>query len=83
MPILLHWDALAEQSSTPAVRKSIINGANASLVRVTIAKGTSAPRHAHDFEQFVQVISGSGTLETGEGKEQFGPGAIFHFLPGT
>jgi len=83
MPILLHWDALEEQSNTPAVRKTIINGSGAALVRVVIAKGTSAQRHAHDFEQFVQVISGSGTIETEEGKKHFGPGAIFHFAPNT
>ncbi len=83
MPILLHWDTLTEQSKTPSVRKTAIDGCGASLVRISIAQGTSAARHAHEFEQFVQVISGSGTLETEEGVERFGPGAIFHFLPNT
>jgi quercetin dioxygenase-like cupin family protein len=83
MPILQHWDALTEQSKTPDVRKTAIHGSGASLVRVSIARGTSAERHSHEFEQFVQVISGSGTLETEEGVERFGPGSIFHFLPNT
>lgn len=83
MPVLLRWDALEELSSSPAVRKTSINGRSASLVRVSIDRSTIAERHAHEFEQFVQVISGSGTLETEEGIQRFSAGSIFHFPPHT
>ena len=83
MPNLQHWDDVADVVTSQAVRKRILDGTGASLVRVTIAAGTSADRHSHDFEQFVQVISGQGVLETAEGVEAFKAGHLFHFTPGT
>lgn len=83
MPNLQHWDHLADEVASPAVHKRVLEGAGASLVRVTIAAGTSAGRHSHDFEQFVQVISGRGVLETAEGAAAFDAGHLFHFKPGT
>ncbi len=83
MAILLHWDDVGEQSASSAVRKSSIDGAGASLTRVSIQAGTRADRHAHPFEQFVQVISGTGTLETRDGVQRFAAGSVFHFLPNT
>jgi quercetin dioxygenase-like cupin family protein len=50
---------------------------------VRVPAGTKAPRHSHGHEQFVQVISGSGTLETEQGSQPFGPGNVFHFPTDT
>ena len=79
---LTAWDARSE-SVAGGVAKRTIPGAGASLVRVVVPAGTSAPRHSHGHEQFVQVISGSGTLETGQGREAFSAGSVFHFPPGA
>ena len=79
MPMLQHWDDLPAEPAGPPVGKRRLGGAGASLVRVQIAAGTQADRHSHDHEQFVQVISGAGMLETQEGRQRFTAGSLFHF----
>ena len=79
MSMLRHWDELEERAASPSVAKRRLSGSGASLVRLTIKAGTKADRHSHDFEQFVQVIAGSGTLETAEGRKPFRAGSLFHF----
>lgn len=80
---LLNWNEAPEVEVRPGVTTKTIPGAHASLVMVRIAGGIAAPRHAHPHEQFVQVISGTGTLETDAGRRSFGPGSIFHFPADT
>lgn len=65
--------------SPNGVGKRTLAAEHATLVRITIPAGTSAPRHSHPHEQVVQVISGSGRLETAQGGWNFGPGSLFHF----
>lgn len=77
--ILVDWAKMPETEAGPGVRKRRIDGRGASLVMIRIAGGTSAPRHAHAHEQFVQVVSGTGSLETEQGRQSFGPGCVFHF----
>jgi quercetin dioxygenase-like cupin family protein len=83
MPILQNWNEIDAEAAGPSVRKIAIKGAGASLVRIEIAAGKRADRHSHPFEQFVHVVSGSGTLETQDGVQRFAAGSVFHFLPGT
>ncbi len=83
MPILQSWDDLDAVIAGPTVSKKIAPGLGASLIRLEIKAGTAAGRHAHPFEQFVQVISGGGTLDTEDGSERFAAGSLFHFPPGT
>lgn len=78
---LTAWDDRPETVAASGVAKRTIVGAGASLVRVMVPAGISAPRHSHDHEQFVQVISGSGALETERGIEAFSAGSVFHFPP--
>lgn len=80
---LTAWDDRAESAAENGVAKRTIPGSGASLVRVVVPAGVSAPRHSHDHEQFVQVVSGSGILETGQGRRPFGAGSVFHFPAGT
>ena len=79
MRMLQHWDDLAEAAPSVDVAKRALPGRGASLVRIAIKAGTVAGRHTHPFEQFVQVISGAGTLETEEGTAPFRAGSLFHF----
>src|ERR1700712_2726423 len=83
MPKLQSWDDISDVVAGPTVTKRIADGLVASLVRWDIKAGSKAGRHSHAFEQFVQVISGGGTLETEEGTTRFAAGSLFHFKPGT
>jgi quercetin dioxygenase-like cupin family protein len=80
---LTAWAACAESVATTGVAKRTIPGAGASLVRVVVPAGISAARHSHAHEQFVQVISGSGVLETEQGRKPFSAGSVFHFPAGV
>ena len=83
MGMLLRWDEMAVEPRGPTVSKRHVDGAGAGLVRLDIKAGTVAARHSHAFEQFVQVISGRGTLETEEGRQPFSAGSLFHFPAGA
>lgn len=80
---LTAWDDRAERVAENGVAKRAIPGSGASLVRIVVPAGISAPRHSHDHEQFVQVVSGSGILETEQGRKPFAAGSVFHFPAGT
>jgi quercetin dioxygenase-like cupin family protein len=82
-PTVIDWGDVPPEGAGAAVRKRRIAGAGAELVRVEIGAGTRAGRHDHPHEQFVQVLSGSGVLETEAGRREFGPGTVFHFPPGA
>jgi len=72
------WDSVPE-----AEGKRVLPGAGADLVSVRIPAGFKGQRHSHPHEQFVQVISGAGTLWTEQGEQPFGPGSVFHFPAGA
>ena len=80
---LTAWDDRTESVADNGVAKRAIPGAGASLVRVVVPAGVSSPRHSHDHEQFVQVVSGSGILETEQGRQPFSAGSVFHFPAGA
>ena len=82
MPLLLHWSDLPAELSPTVARQRLV-GKHATLVRVQIEAGTKAGRHSHDHEQFVQVLVGSGRLETEEGCQPFEAGSLFHFPADT
>ncbi len=79
----LPWTDLPETRSPSGVAKRSLEGNRGNLVRVEIPAGTQAPRHSHEHEQFVQVIEGSGTLETEQGRVAFAAGSLFHFPAGA
>jgi quercetin dioxygenase-like cupin family protein len=79
----LQWGDVPEVLLPAGVGKRVMQGEGVSLVMVRVPAGTNAPRHSHAHEQFVQVLSGSGILETENGSQQFGPGSVFHFPPDT
>ncbi len=77
------WTAIPEEVAPSGVAKRVLPGTGASLVMVRVRAGIKADRHSHPHEQFVQVLSGSGELETVQGTRVFGPGSVFHFPPDT
>lgn len=82
-PHCFAWTDLPEDVAQNGVAKRRFEGAGAGWVRITIPAGTRAARHSHAFEQMVQVVSGTGILETEQGRTEFGPGSLFHFPSGS
>ncbi len=80
---LVAWDDVPSSDAPGGLTKRRIDLAAVSLVAVTVPAGAEAPRHSHGHEQFVQVLSGGGTLTTEQGTERFGPGSVFVFPAGT
>lgn len=78
---VVDWSDIPAASAGDTVRKRRIGGDAADLVLVEITAGTRAGRHSHPHEQFVQVISGNGVLETESGSTEFGRGSVSHFPP--
>ena len=79
----IDWTEVPEEVAPSGVSKRVLRGRDASLVMVTVPSGTKADRHSHAHEQFVQVLSGLGMLETEQGSRAFGPGSVFHFPADT
>jgi quercetin dioxygenase-like cupin family protein len=79
MSHVVNWNELAEVSTRPGVTKRTLSGESATVIKITLAAGLESPRHDHPHEQFVYVVSGSGILETEEGRRDFGAGDLFHF----
>ena len=79
----IDWTVMPEVIAPSGVGKRVLKGSGASLVMVRVPAGTQAERHSHAHEQFVQVLSGSGILETEQGSHPFAQGSVFHFPPDT
>ena len=78
MSLLRSWHELPDEPAGTVSRKRL-QGAGATLVRMEIKAGTISARHSHPHEQFVQILSGSGMLDTEEGRQSFSAGSLFHF----
>ena len=76
---LVKWDDLLIVDAPGGVTKRRLAIGDATLVTVTVPAGTSAARHSHSHGQFVQVVSGTGTLATEQGEKPFGAGSVFVF----
>lgn len=68
-------------SDSAGVQRREIRGTGASLKQITIAAGTRADRHSHDFEQFLLILQGRLTLTTAVGETELRPGMVAHFDP--
>ena len=82
-PHFLDWNGIPEEVAPSGIGKRVLPGTGASLVMVRVPAGFKGGRHSHSHEQFVQVLSGAGVLETGQGTQTFGPGSLFYFPPDT
>ncbi|MGI3900954.1 MAG: cupin domain-containing protein [Janthinobacterium lividum] len=80
---LVAWNEVEAMPAPGGVTKRRIDLPGMSLVTVTVPAGTEASRHRHDHDQFVQVISGSGTLTTEQGARPFAANSVFVFPAGV
>ncbi len=72
-----HWPL------APAAPPPLLAGAGASLRQVQLAAGTVAARHAHEHEQFLLVVAGSGTLQCQAGEVPLLPGTVIRLAAGA
>lgn len=77
------WDEVRAAPAPGGLAKRRLDLPRMSLVAVEVPAGTPGTRHSHDHDQFVQVLSGSGTLETEQGVRPFSAGTVFVFPAGT
>ena len=63
--------------------RSELPGAGGTLRQIVVKAGQVAARHHHDFEQFLFVASGTGTLQCEKGSISLAPGTALHLEPGA
>ncbi len=80
---VIAWDDVEAAPAPGGLAKRRLDLPGMSLVTVQVPGGTRGTRHSHDHDQFVQVVSGSGTLETEQGERPFSAGTVFVFPAGT
>lgn len=74
------WDSVPGHVQGGTDRREI-PGDGASLKMLRIPAGTTAARHSHPHEQFVQVLEGTGRLECEAGTIPLAPGTVIRFGP--
>lgn len=75
---ILTWDAVPP-AVTAGVDRREVPGTGATLRRIVVPAGTTAPRHSHDHEQFLLVLEGRALLRTAEGEAELRPGTVVRF----
>jgi len=53
------WDRVPTEKMNEKLARQMINGDNATLARIFLARGALVPRHAHSNEQYSMVLSGA------------------------
>ena len=74
---LVDWDGITASPQPNGTLRRRIAGTGAELVRMEIPAGCKAPGHSHPHEQFVQVLAGTGFIETTAGRQAFKAGSVF------
>lgn len=63
--------------------RSELPGAGGVMRHVVVKAGHIAARHHHEFEQFLFVVSGGGTLQCEEASIELAPGSALHLPRGA
>ena len=56
---------------------------NFAMRHFTVAPGGQTPRHSHDYEHEVYIVSGAARVEQGEEFEDLGPGDVVFVRPNS
>ena len=59
------------------------SGGAVTVMEMTVPAGYGPPPHTHDCTEIVYVIDGAATFHIEGETVEGGPGAVFHFPPGT
>jgi quercetin dioxygenase-like cupin family protein len=77
----VRWDALAGPGPVPGIEAATVHGARLSAARYVLEPDAVVPEHAHENEEFGQVLAGSLELRVSGAAERLGPGDAF-LIPG-
>ncbi len=59
MPEVTSWEKLELEKLSSSITRQMLNGENATIARIWLAKGAVVPRHHHISEQFSLILSGA------------------------
>ena len=62
----VRWNDLPREAVGEKIDRRYVTGVHLTLAQFFLAQGCVVPRHAHESEQFVNVISGTLRLRLGE-----------------
>lgn len=71
------WDALPNDVVADGITAAIVVGERLSVARYLLNPGAVVPEHAHDNEEFGQVLAGAIELRVGDTWTTVGPGEAF------
>ncbi len=71
------WDDLPAEVVAEGITAAVVLGERLSVARYVLAPGAVVPEHAHDNEEFGQVLRGGLELRWGGATVTLGPGEAF------
>jgi quercetin dioxygenase-like cupin family protein len=81
LDLRIRWDELGAPGPVAGVVAASVHGAQLSAARYVLDPGVVVPEHAHENEEFGQVLRGSLELRCAGSTEPLGPGDAF-IVPG-
>ena len=76
MPAATSFEKVEKENLSAHISRQMLNGEDATLARIFIAKGGIVPRHSHRSEQFSLILSGALKFFFDDGETIVGAGEI-------
>ena len=76
MPVATSFDKLETEKLSTLITRHMLNGEDATLARIFLARGAIVPRHSHRSEQFSMILSGALKFEFDDGETTLRAGEI-------
>jgi quercetin dioxygenase-like cupin family protein len=59
MPAATSFEKMELEKLSPQITRQMLNGEDATLAQIILARGAIVPRHSHRSEQFSMIVSGA------------------------
>jgi quercetin dioxygenase-like cupin family protein len=76
MPATTSFEKVETEKLSAHITRQMLNGEDATLARIFIARGGIVPRHSHRSEQFSLILSGALKFYFDDGETVVGAGEI-------
>jgi quercetin dioxygenase-like cupin family protein len=76
MPAATSFEKVETENLSAHITRQMLNGEDATLARIFIARGGIVPRHSHRSEQFSMILSGALKFYFDDGETVVGAGEI-------
>ncbi|HJZ52718.1 MAG TPA: cupin domain-containing protein [Candidatus Acidoferrales bacterium] len=76
MPAATSFEKVEKENLSAHITRQMLNGEDATLARIFIARGGIVPRHSHRSEQFSLILSGALKFYFDDGETVVGAGEI-------